>query len=542
MKHSPIRLIGLLLSLIGSFVGVLILAVLTGVVGNLLSISVTVLGAIGIAKLIGLTIALEYNTIFILLVVCGVLRGGFRYIEQYFNHYIAFKLLAIIRDKIFTVLRRLCPAKLETKKKGDIIAMITSDIETLELFYAHTMSPVGIAIIVDIIMVVFISMISSVYIGIYFALAYLFIALVVPRLTSKKAIVEGKKARDYSSLFSADYLEQIKGSKELVLYNKTNESIAQVANSTVKLTEFNKKVKNISLFAGLLITLAIGLLNVGVIIFGMHLGLSAAVLVVVVVSLMSSFGATIAVAALCSDLNQTFASASRILDIMQEKPEVDDIDSSEDFVFESLEVKNLSFAYDEKHQVLDNISFSLKKGEVVGLVGDSGIGKSTILKLLLRFYAVQNETIFYNGIPLEKINTASLKDNVVMVSQSTFLFNKSIKENLLIAKPTATDKELIEACKCASIYDFINELPNRFETVFGSDQEFSFGEKQRIGLARAFLSDANLILLDEPTSNVDVINEGIILKAIKQNKYNKTMLIVSHRQSVIGVCDKLINL
>lgn len=540
MKYSAFRLIRLLLSLVGSFIGVLFLAILTGTIGHLLSIGITVLGALGIAKFLGMNVVLSYNIIFIVIAVCGILRGFLRYIEQYFNHFIAFKLLAIIRDKIFTVLRRLCPAKLETKQKGDIIAMITSDIETLEVFYAHTMSPVGICLLVNIVMIAFVTIVSSFYIGIYFAICYTLVAVVLPRITGKKAMKSGKESRDYSSKFSANYLDQIKGSKELVFYNKTSEAIASVTDSTKKLTSLNEAVRKKSLASNLILTAVISLLDAGVVVLGMYLGFSAPVMIVVTIALLSSFGPTIAVGALSSDLNQTFASASRVLDIMQEKPETVEVTGGEKFEFKNLEIKNLSFGYIKEHQVLDNVSLSIDKGEIVGLIGQSGKGKSTILKLLLNFYKVDENKIFYNGIPIENINSNSLKDNVVMVSQSTFLFNKSIRDNLLIANPSASEQDLVEACKCASIYDFIDELPNKFDTVFGKDQEFSFGEKQRLGLARAFLSDANLILLDEPTSNVDVINEGIILKAIKENKYNKTMFIVSHRETVIDACSRCI--
>lgn len=542
MKHNPIKLVLFLLSLVGSFVGVLFLAVITGVLGHLLSISVTVLGALGIAKMLGLSIALEFNIIYILLIVCGLMRGVLRYIEQYFNHYIAFKLLAIIRDKVFVVLRELSPAKLEGKKKGDIISMITSDIETLELFYAHTMSPVGIMIIVNIIMIVFVSLVANIYVGLYFMLAYIVIALIVPRFTSKQSLVVGKEARGYFSKFNANYLDQIKGSKELLIYNKTEDAICEVKDSTTKLTFLNKKVSKLSVVSGVLVALAISVLSIGLLVGGIGFELSAGALVVSVVALMSSFGPTIAVAALPNSLTHTFASAGRILDLMHEEPETRDIADQSDFTFEDLQIKDLSFGYDKKHTVLDNLSLELKKGEIVGLIGESGKGKSTILKLLLRFYKVEENKIFYNGVPIEKINTESLKNNVVMVSQSTFLFGKSIRENLLLAKPSATEAEIIEACKCASIYEFIEELPNKLNTIFGKEQDFSFGEKQRIGIARAFLSDANLILLDEPTSNVDVMNEGIILKSIKENKFNKTMLIVSHRESVIKVCSRYIKI
>lgn len=539
------KVLYMLISLVGSFIGIVILAIINGTLGHLCAISITVLGSIGVANLIGLSAyPISYPVIFLLLILLGILRGVLRYFEQYSNHYIAFKLLAIIRDKVFRILRRLCPAKLENKQKGDIISMISADIETLEVFYAHTLSPVCIAVLVSIIMSLFIGYLNF-YLGVYALLSYIIIGVLLPKYTSSKTTKLGVEYKKTSSEFSGEYLDVIKGSHEIILYNLETEITEDIINNSNNLNNLSQKLKYKMFKSSSLINLVVGFLILGMIYVAYLLRQNSLIsdpnLIIAVVSLMSSFGAVIAVALLPNDLTQTFASANRIIDLIEELPEVEDVTAGKDFVFDNLKVSNLNFGYNSDHQVLNNLSLEVSKGEIVGIIGTSGCGKSTLLKLLLRFWQTNNG-IYFNGIEINSINTKSLKSNVVMVSQSTFLFNKTIKENLLMAKPNATDEQLIEACKSAAIYDVINNLENKFDTVIDDKNNFSQGERQRIGLARAFLSDAQLILLDEITSNVDSINEGIILNAIKENKYNKTMLIVSHKLSTISVCSRYIKL
>ncbi len=535
----------MLISLIGSFMGIVVLAVINGTLGQLVAISITVLGSVGIANFIGLSsVSISYTLIFITLIILGILRGVLRYFEQYSNHYIAFKLLAIIRDKIFTILRKLAPAKLENKQKGDIISMISSDIETLEVFYAHTLSPICIAVLVSIIMSLFIGYIN-IYLGIYALIAYIVIAVFTPKLTSKKTSKLGISYKDISSKFSAEYLDAIKGSNEITLHNIKEEISTNINTSSVTLNKISKNLKYRMSYSASLINLFTSILIVGIVILSFLLNknnyITNSDMIISIVALMSSFGAVIAVALLPNDLSQTFASASRIIDLIEEIPEVNDITNKNDINFNKLEIKNLNFSYNNDHTIIKNLSLEVTKGEIVGIIGKSGCGKSTLLKLILRFWNTNN-SIFIDDIEINNINTKSLKENIVMVSQTTYLFDKTVKENLLIAKPNATDKEIEEACKSSAIFDVIDKLENKFDTLINHKHNFSQGERQRIGLARAFLSDANLILLDEVTSNVDCMNEGIILNSIKENKYNKTMLIVSHKESTINVCNRYIKL
>ena len=544
LRRSGAKIMASLILLLGSLSYIMILAVINGSVGFVCAMGVTVFGAVGVAKALGEAIALSYGWIIGLTIGCGVLRGLLRYFEQYSNHYIAFRLLAVLRDKIFGALRVLCPAKLESKQKGSIIAMITSDIETLEVFYAHTISPICIAVLVSTAVFLFVGFVSSWYLALVALAGFLTIGIVVPLISSGKLKEGGVKYRAEFASFSAYFLDSIKGIKDIVLNNAGEEREKEVNRRSDGLLKETKKMKHNITCAGsaielmvsvfVLITLAVGILLVkkdmlplGRMIIGM-------------VTVFSSFGPVIAVGSLPGNLTQTFASGDRVLNLLAEKPAVEAVKSGKDFDYEKLDVKDLSFSYDGQTEVLKDIKMHAEKGEIIGIVGESGCGKSTFLKLLLRFWERSGGEINYDDIDIDKINTNSLLKNVTMVSQSTYLFEETIEDNLRIAKPDATPEEIENACKMASIHDFIMTLPDGYKTQVGAlGDNLSAGEKQRIGLARAFLRGSELILLDEPTSNVDSINEGIILKALKEQKNKKSIILVSHRESTMAIADRI---
>ena len=544
LRRSGAKIMASLILLLGSLSYIMILAVINGSVGFVCAMGVTVFGAVGVAKALGEAIALSYGWIIGLTIGCGVLRGLLRYFEQYSNHYIAFRLLAVLRDKIFGALRVLCPAKLESKQKGSIIAMITSDIETLEVFYAHTISPICIAVLVSTAVFLFVGFVSSWYLALVALAGFLTIGIVVPLISSGKLKESGVKYRAEFASFSAYFLDSIKGIKDIVLNNAGEEREKEVNRRSDGLLKETKKMKHNITCAGsaieltvsvfVLITLAVGILLVkkdmlplGRMIIGM-------------VTVFSSFGPVIAVGSLPGNLTQTFASGDRVLNLLAEKPAVEAVKSGKDFDYEKLDVKDLSFSYDGQTEVLKDIKMHAEKGEIIGIVGESGCGKSTFLKLLLRFWERSGGEINYDDIDIDKINTNSLLKNVTMVSQSTYLFEETIEDNLRIAKPDATPEEIENACKMASIHDFIMTLPDGYKTQVGAlGDNLSAGEKQRIGLARAFLRGSELILLDEPTSNVDSINEGIILKALKEQKNKKSIILVSHRESTMAIADRI---
>ena len=544
LRRSGAKIMASLIALLGSLSYIMILAVINGSVGFVCAMGVTVFGAVGVAKALGETIALSYGWIIGLTIGCGVLRGLLRYFEQYSNHYIAFRLLAVLRDKIFGALRVLCPAKLESKQKGSIIAMITSDIETLEVFYAHTISPICIAVLVSAAVFLFVGFVSSWYLALVALVGFLTIGIVVPLISSGRLKESGVKYRAEFASFSAYFLDSIKGIKDIVLNNAGEEREKEVNRRSDGLLKETKKMKHNITCAGsaieltvsvfVLITLAVGILLVR------RDMLSLGRMIIGMVTVLSSFGPVIAVGSLPGSLTQTFASGDRVLNLLAEKPAVEAVTNGKNFDYENLDVKDLSFSYDGQTEVLKDIKMHAEKGEIIGIVGESGCGKSTFLKLLLRFWERSGGEINYDDIDIDKINTDSLLKNVTMVSQSTYLFEETIEDNLRIAKPYATREEIENACKMASIHDFIMTLPDGYKTQVGAlGDNLSAGEKQRIGLARAFLRGSELILLDEPTSNVDSINEGIILKALKEQKNKKSIILVSHRESTMAIADRI---
>ncbi len=544
VRRSGANIMAKLILLLGNLAYMMILAVINGSVGFLCAMGVTWMGAVGVAKALGETIALSYGSIIAIAIGCGVLRGLLRYFEQYSNHDIAFRLLAVLRDKIFGTLRILYPAKLESKQKGSIIAMITSDIETLEVFYAHTISPICIAVIVSILVVVFVGTMSSWYLALIALVGFLTVGIVVPLISSAKLKESGVRYRAEFASFNAYFLDSIKGIKDIVLNNAGQEREAEVNRRSDILLRETKKMKHDTTKASAATELCVSLfilatLAVGIALVANHT-LTVGRMIIGVVAVFGSFGPVIAISALPGNLTQTFASGDRVLNLLSEEPAVKPVEKGTHFTYHDLNVTGLSFSYDGQTQVLSDICMHAEKGEIIGIVGESGCGKSTFLKLLLRFWQKNHGEIAYNGVDIDQIDHDSLLDNVTMVSQVTYLFDETIEENLRIAKPNATQDELETACRMASIHDFILTLPDGYQTRVGAlGDHLSAGEKQRLGLARAFLRGSELILLDEPTSNVDSINEGMILKALKEQKNKKSIILVSHRESTMAIADRI---
>ena len=538
-RRSGVQIAPELMKLLGGRLSaVMLLAVLNGSLGFLCAMGVPFFGAVGIAKALGENIPLSYGSIAALCIGCGVLRGGLRYLEQYGNHYIAFRLLAVLRDRIFTKLRALCPAKLESRQKGSLLTMITADIETLEVFYAHTVSPVCIAVLVSLAVMVVTGLAASWYLSLIAAAAYLCIGVLLPRFFSRRMAETGMRYRRELGDFGAYFLDSIKGIRELVLYNAGEARAAEVDRRSDAMLDRTKALKRETALSAAVTEAAVSLSVLAVLAVGIFLvrsgSLSVGRMVLGVTAVFGSFGPVIAVSALPANLNQTFASGERILRLLEEQPEVEAVENGTELSYEDLEVHDLSFAYGGE-TVLKGVSMTARKNEIVGIVGESGCGRSTLLKLL-RFWERSGGQIRYNGTDIDEINTESLYRNVTMVSQSTYLFDATIAENLRIAKPDATDEELMAALRMASAEELVQALPEGLSTPAG---RLSMGERQRIGLARAFLSGCPLILLDEPTSNVDSINEGVILRALLKHRRGRTIILVSHRASTMAVADRV---
>lgn len=541
-KRSNFKVMLRLSALVKPLAGFMALAVLMGVIGNLCAAFITILGGYAILDVLNISTGISMLTAFILAGVFALLRGILRYAEQSSNHYIAFKLLALIRDKVFIALRRLCPAKLEGKDKGNLISIITSDIELLEVFYAHTISPIAIAIIFCVIMVVFISL-YSVILGMLALAAYITVGVIIPVAVSKSSGSDGEKFRKKSGELSAFVLDSLHGVSELIQFGYGKNRAEKMAEKTSELLDTEKEMKkktgtNMAVTNTIIFVFDLAMLIAGAFLYQKNMvGFDGVILPVI--ALMSSFGPVVALANLGSTLQNTFAAGNRVLDILDESPVVEEITGKKYIAFSGAKAENVTFAYGDE-VILKDVSVDIKENSVVGIIGKSGSGKSTLLKLLMRFWQVQKGDIKISDTSIEDINTANLRDLQSYVTQDTHLFHDSIKNNLKIAKLDATDEEIISACKKASVHDFIMSLPNGYDTMVGElGDTLSGGEKQRLGLARAFLHNAPLMLLDEPTSNLDSLNEAVILKSLNEERENKTVVLVSHRESTMRIADKV---
>ncbi len=545
-RRNVFKLIYNLLKLIGPYIGYILLAIFLGVMGFISAINITVFASLVIAKYLGLAINISYEVLFIIIIISGILRGILRYFEQYFNHFTAFKLLALLRGIIFKKLRILAPAKLETKNKGEIISLIQADIEALEVFYAHTITPFLIAIIVSLISCIFISLITNLYFALICLLSYFIIGIIIPVIYYKFNHKNGSEYRRNLASFNEYYLDSIYGNYEIIALNKQEDRKNEINKKSDKLININKNLDNKnSLFKNITNTLII-LLNLTIIIVGNVLYknniINSYEIIIAFVTLISSFGPVLALANLPNNLVMSFSAGNRMLDLLEEQPKVREKINSKEFEFENLKLKNVCFKYND-NDVLKDINLELNKKEIIGILGDSGSGKSTILKLLMRFYDVDSGDILLNDINIKDISFESLYNNINLFSQSTYLFTGSIYDNLIMAKPDASNDEIIEACRNASILEFIENLDDKFLTkITDLKDNLSSGEKQRLGLARVFLKKPKLLLLDEATSNIDSINEGIILKSLKKYKNDMSIIMISHRKSTLSICDKIYEL
>lgn len=544
-KRSGFQVMMRLIGLVKPLAGYMCLAIIMGLIGHLCATFITIFGGYAVLEYLGIKNAgmvMSLSMIFVSVCVFAVLRGVLRYAEQACNHFIAFKLLALIRDKVFRALRRLCPAKLEGKDKGNLISVITSDIELLEVFYAHTISPAVIATLFSTILCVFIGSFHPV-LGVIALAAYVAIGVVMPMAISKISGEDGVKFRTKSGQLSGFVLDSLRGLNETIQYGTGKKRLAQMNAQTDALATDEKRMKtttglNMSVTNTIILIFDLVMLFTSATLYQNGTVEFAAVLIPTI-ALMSSFGPCVALANLGSTLQNTFAAGNRVLDILDESPVVEDVTGKKEIAFEGAKAENITFAYGAE-TILSNVSVEIEKGSVVGIVGRSGSGKSTLLKLFMRFWNVQQGKVQLSGTPVDDINTTNLRDMESFVTQETHLFHDSIRNNLRIAKLDATNEEIENACRKASVHDFIMSLPQGYDTPVGElGDTLSGGERQRIGLARAFLHDAPFMLLDEPTSNLDSLNEAVILKSLHEEHGDKTVVLVSHRQSTMKIADKV---
>lgn len=570
-RRSALKIMGSLIGLVKPLIHIMILAVLLGTAGYLCAIFLTILaGQILIQGLghvagtqgamsQGLFAGMTPQNLFVLMIVLAVARGILHYAEQYCNHFIAFKLLAIIRHKVFAALRRLCPAKLEGRDKGNLISIITTDIELLEVFYAHTISPAAIAALTSFMMVFFMGS-YHVGAGIFALCAYLIVGIFIPLWNGSRGGNTGMEFRAKFGELNSYVLDSLRGLDETIQYGQGKNREIQMEEKSAELIKKQKKLSRMEGGQRSVTNLVILLASFGMLFFMLYLYGKQTVdldgVVICTIAMMGSFGPVIALSNLSNNLNQTLASGERVLSVLEEKPQVEEIYEGEkdlhelgkeqentfhkgsaQMLFAGAEASHVTFSYEEE-EILRNYSVKIPAGKIVGIHGASGSGKSTLLKLLMRFWDADSGEVSVNGANVRRIPTRSLRDTESYVTQETHLFHDSIANNIAVGKPGASRQEIMEAAKKASVHDFIMSLPKGYDTEVGElGDTLSGGEKQRIGIARAFLHDAPFILMDEPTSNLDSLNEGIILKSLREEADKKTVVLVSHRKSTMNVAD-----
>ena len=540
MKRSGFAVMARLVGLVRPLAGYMALAVTMGLTGHLCATFLTVLGGYGILGVLGAGSALPLAGLAVAAAVLAVLRAALRYGEQACNHFIAFKLLALLRDKVFRALRRLAPAKLEGREKGDLIAVITSDIELLEVFYAHTISPVLIAVLFSAILTAFIGSFHPL-LGALALTAYAVVGIGVPLAVSRASGPDGLRLRNEAGALAGFVLDSLRGLPEILQYGAGAARLQQMQDRTEALSRREERLKHTAGRGTAATQLILWGFDLAMLFAATALYLRGAVdfagVVLPTLALMSSFGPVVALASLGATLQNTFAAGNRVLDLLEEEPLTRDIHGQPDVTFAGAGEEKVTFGYGEE-TILRDVTVPVPTGKTIGIVGKSGSGKSTLLKLFLRFWQVEQGRVQLSGRSVEAINTKNLRRMQALVTQETHLFRDSIRNNLLIARPDATDAQLVEACKKASVHDFIAALPRGYDTPVGElGNTLSGGERQRLGLARAFLHDAPFLLLDEPTSNLDSLNEAVILRALEQEHGNRTVVLVSHRASTMGIAD-----
>ena len=550
-RRSGIRIMAQLIGLVKPLLHIMTAAIILGVLGYLCAIFLTILAGQAVLKGSG-------QRLFLLMGILAVFRGILHYAEQYCNHFIAFKLLAIIRHKVFAALRKLCPAKLEGRDKGNLISIITTDIELLEVFYAHTISPIAIAFLTSLIMVIFIGS-YHILAGIFALTAYVVVGAVIPLWNGKRGGNRGMEFRTGFGELNSFVLDSLRGLDETIQYGQGEKREQEMEERSVRLGNLQKGLSRLEGAQRSFTTLAILFFSFGMLFFTLYLGRQGELdfegILTCTIAMMGSFGPVTALSSLSNNLNQTLASGERVLSILEEEPLVEEIpenissgalqgaDKREAhpaaFVFTGARAEQVTFAYEDE-VILKDYSLEMPQGKIIGIHGASGSGKSTLLKLLMRFWDVDQGAVKLSERDVRQIPTARLRNTESYVTQETHLFHDSIANNIAIGKPGASREEIIKAAKKASIHDFIMTLPKEYETEVGElGDTLSGGEKQRIGVARSFLHDGPFLLLDEPTSNLDSLNEGIILKSLKESCQEKTVVLVSHRKSTMNLADKV---
>ena len=558
-RRSAPSIMWRMMGLVRPLAGWLVLAVALGSIGMLTAAFVPAFGAFGLMA------ALGHNALGLGLVAacaacaaCGITRGPLHYGEQLCNHYIAFRLLAHIRDLVFGALRQLAPAKLEGRGKGELVSLVTSDIELLEVFYAHTISPIAIALVCTAVFEGFLLAVSPELAGIALV-AYAVLGVLLPLVSAKACGTTGRQSREGAGKLGAFVLDSLRGASETIQFAGGADRSRALGELTEQVGAVDARLKRrqaASEAAADALILVANLMMLGRTLQLVAAGtIDFAVAFVAVFTFVSSFGSVMAVSRLGASLQETLASGARVLDLLDEQPQCAEVTDGQDVEFAGAAAEHVSFRYaggagaDDAGQaadetaaslILDDVTCTFAPGTMTCIMGRSGSGKSTLLKLLMRFWDPTAGAITVSAVDARRINTASLRGHEAYMTQDTHLFCGTVRENLLVARADATDAELLDACQSASLTALIDRLPQGLDTpVAELGDSLSGGERQRIGLARIFLNDAPFILLDEPTSALDALNEAAVMQAVDELKRRgKTIVLVSHRASTCAFADR----
>lgn len=543
-KRGTLVIIVKLMELTRSMLPELALSVLLGALGLLAAVGVAAFGAAALLAVVGTGAGMPTTLCVVATALCALLRGPLHYGERLLTHDQTFKTLALVRSKVFGSLRRLAPSKLEQRDAGSLIALLTSDVELLEGFYSRACAPLLSTLALALVMTVVFTALHPI-LGLLALLSYMLVVLVLPALSTRLTRERGAELRAYAALMTGFMLDSLRGMADLVRFGRADEYQEELTRHMGSLGGGEDSFAKLTALLAALPQIVALLCDAVVFLCAVHLATIGAVPValalIACVSFAASMDAMMAVGGLGFSLHQTLAAADRVLDILEEKPQVEEVaDGVELSGFEGLSMNGAGFGYDGV-QVLSDIDLRIEPKSFVGIAGKSGVGKSTLLKLMMRFWDVDAGSVELNGVSLSQINTASLRSTVAYMPQETYLFEGTLRHNLLVARPGASDDELQEALAAAALTSLVERLPQGLETpVSGAGKDLSDGERQRIGLARAFLSGAPLMLLDEPTSNLDALNEAAILRALCINAQGRTVVIVSHRKAVAAIVDKLL--
>ena len=566
-EMSTFQVIKRLLGEAKPLAGLMVAASTAGTIGHLAATFLPMFGIIAGFALAGNPVwGMSAAGAITAMIVCAVLRGLTRYVEQYLNHNVAFHLLALFRSKAFAALRRLAPAKLAGKGKGDLIAMLTTDVELLEIFFAHTISPVAIAVTTTIVYAIVAATLSP-WMALALIVSHLIIGIIVPRFFATGVRNLGPAIRGAAGELDNVMLDDMRGLDEIIRFGRGEDRAQAIEDRTRALWRNHAKLSRVNgRFAGvgglLVALLTSAAAGIAINLAGVNL-YDIPALVAAFVLLASSFGPTLALAALPANLTQTFASARRLFGLMDEAPAVVETGTANSD-YEGMRLDRVTFAYpgEESEAILADYSLDVPQHGILGIQGPSGRGKSTMLKLLMRYWDPQRGQVTLSGTPLPQIDVHARRRIQAMMSQETHLFDGMIRDNLLIALPEAEirnggaagvlDARLREALAKASVLDLIDSLPDGLDTQVGElGDRLSEGERQRIGLARVFLRNADLVLFEEPTSRLDALNEAIILRSIHELSKSEqnadkgqdvAVVLVSHRESAMRVADAVLNL